>query len=94
MITKHIVSPMVFVLLAAVALLAGCAQMQAGQGDQPVQLAARNCKVVPADFVGKPKKNPTAAERAEAELKMSRFAFERGGNRIDGTLNEIARDCN
>ncbi len=52
MIPKHIVSPMVSVLLAAVALLAGCAQMQAGHGDQTVQLAARNCKAVPADFVG------------------------------------------
>ena len=38
-----------------------------------------DCKIVPGQFVNVPKKNPTPVEQAEAELKMQRFAYSRGG---------------
>lgn len=60
----------------------------------PQQIASRDCKVVPADFVGKPKKNPTRAEQAEAELKLSRFAASSGGYGIGNSLvSDINREC-
>jgi len=75
-------------LLAVAALAAGCASTP------PDQLAARECKIAVADFVGKPAKNVTAAEQAEAEMRMSRLAMNRGGY-ASGTnvIADITRDC-
>ena len=68
--------------------VAGCASTPSGQ------VAARECKIVAADFVNKPTKNPTPAEQAEAEMQMSRLAASRGGYRAGTNLiSDAARDC-
>jgi hypothetical protein len=75
-------------LAAAALLLGGCAT------SAPEQYASRDCKVVPADFVNQPKKNPTPAEQAEAQLKMQRFAYSRGGYGIGTNMPiEAVKDC-
>ena len=82
-------------VVSAVTLLgAGCASMDGSA--PPQQLASRECKAVPADFVNRPTKNPTRAERAGAEMKLSRLAIERGNyNGIgNSTLSDLARECN
>ena len=81
--------PFSFALAAAVAVLAGCAATTG-----PDQLAARECKVAAADFANKPKKDPTAAEKAEAELKVSRLAWQRGGYANgNNVFADAMRDC-
>ena len=91
MLTNRIV---ILTIVSAVVSLSGCASMDASS--QPQQLASRDCKAVPADFVNRPTKSPTRAERAEAEMKLSRLAVERGGYRGIGhsTLSDLARECN
>lgn len=75
-------------LAAAALLLGGCAT------SAPEQYASRDCKIVPADFVNQPKKNPTPAEQAEAQLKMQRFAYSRGGYGIGTNMPiEAVKDC-
>ena len=90
MFTSRMVAPAMLSLFTIFG--AGCASMQASQ---PEQLAARNCKAVPADFVNRPTKNPTPAESAEAQLKLSRLAAQRGGYANPGAtlLPDLARDC-
>jgi hypothetical protein len=56
--------------------------------------ASTDCKIVPGQFVNVPKKNPTAAEQAEAELKMARFAYSRPGyGRLTDMPSEAVRNC-
>ena len=75
------------ILAAAAIVLAGCASA-------PEQYASRECKIVPADFVNQPKKNPTPAEQAEAQLKMQRFAYSRGGSGLGNNMPmDAVRDC-
>jgi hypothetical protein len=75
-------------ILVPVLAVAACASTP------PEQLASKECKVVPADFVGVPKKDPTPAERAEAELKMQRFAYSRPGyNPGTDMPAQAVRDC-
>ena len=63
------------VLLGPALLVAACAS-----NATTAQYAGNtDCKIVPGQFVNVPKKNPTPAEQAEAELKMQRFAYSRGG---------------
>ena len=60
----------------------------------PEQYASKECKVVPGQFVNVPKKDPTPAERAEAQLKMQRFAYARGGYGTGTNMPlEAVRDC-
>ena len=75
--------------LAASALLLGaCAT------STPELYASRDCKIVPADFVNQPKKNPTAAEQAEAQLKMQRLAYARGGYTPGSNMMaDAVKDC-
>lgn len=73
-------------ILVPAFLFAGCASAP------PELLAARECKITPADFVGKPKTNATAAERAEAELRVSRLG--RGHGIGQNLMGDAARDCN
>ncbi len=75
-------------ILAPVLLAAGCASAP------PEQLAARDCKIKVADFPGKPSKSVTPAERAEAELRVSRLASQRGGYAATNNLAaDITREC-
>ena len=75
-------------MLAAVFVVAGCASAP------PEQLASRECKVVVADFPGKPSKNVTRAEQAEAEMRVNRLAYARGNYGIGTNLvADIAREC-
>ena len=74
-------------ILVPAFLIAGCASAP------PELLAARECKIAPADFVGKPKKNATAAERAEAEMKVSRLGYGRGYGIGQNLMSDAARDC-
>jgi len=75
-------------VIATVLVLAGCASAP------PELLAARECKVAVADFAGKPSKNVTRAEQAEAEMRVSRLALARGGYAARPNLAaEISRDC-
>lgn len=75
------------VLIASALFVAGCAS-------GPEQYASRECKVVPADFIDHPTKNPTAAEQAEAKLKMQRFAYSRGGYGTGTNMPlDAVRDC-
>ena len=89
--TNHI---FILTVVSALVALSGCASMDASS--QPQQLASRDCKAVPADFVNRPTKNPTRAELAAAEMKLSRLAIERGGYTGIGnsTLSDLARECN
>ena len=75
--------------LAASALLLGaCAT------STPELYASRDCKIVPADFVNQPKKNPTSAEQAEAQLRMQRYAYSRGGYGVGTNMPvDAVRDC-
>lgn len=84
----------ILTIVSAVVSLSGCASMDASS--QPQQLAARDCKAVPADFVNRPTRNPTRVEQAAAEMKLSRLAIERGGyNGIgNSTLSDLSRACN
>jgi hypothetical protein len=76
-------------LLAPALLLAACASSPETQ-----HLASTNCKVVPGQFVNVPKKNPTPAEQAEAQLKLQRFAYSRGGYGVGTNMPaEAVRDC-
>jgi len=81
---------LIAVMTCAPALLvAGCASTP------PEQLASRECKVVVADFAGKPSKNTTPIEQAAAEMRMSRLANERGGYwNGPNVFADLARDCN
>jgi len=75
-------------LAAAALILGGCAT------SAPEQYASRECKIVPADFVDHPKKNPTRTEQAEAQLKMQRFAYSRGGYGLGNNMPmDAVRDC-
>jgi len=78
------------ILVTAAALaVAGCAS-----APEQYASASRECKIVPADFVDHPKKNPTPAERAEAQLKMQRFAYSRGGYTLGNSMPvDAVRDC-
>lgn len=74
-------------LLSPVALLAACAST-------PDQVASRDCKVVVADFPGRPAKNVSSAEQALAQMRVSRLAAERGGYASGPNLAaDAARDC-
>ena len=76
-------------LLVPAFFLAACASSPETQ-----QLASRECKVVPGQFVNVPKKNPTPAEQAEAQLKLQRFAYARGGYGTGTNMPaEAVRDC-
>ncbi len=76
-------------LLVPALFLAACASSPETQ-----QLASTNCKIVPGQFVNVPKKNPTAAEQAEAQLKMQRFAYSRGGIGVGTNMAQDAvKDC-
>jgi hypothetical protein len=81
-------SPLRTLVLIPIVALAACASA-------PEQYAANTeCKVVPADFVNVPKKNPTPADRAEAELRMQRFAYSRPGYIVGNDLpSQAVRDC-
>jgi hypothetical protein len=58
------------------------------------QAAARECKVAVADFPGKPKQDVTAAEKADARMKISRLAWERGGYASgNNVFADVMRDC-
>jgi hypothetical protein len=60
----------------------------------PDQYASKECKIVPATFVNVPKKDPTAAERAEAQLKMQRFAYGRANYNLGNDMPaQAVRDC-
>ena len=75
--------------LAASALLLGACATSA-----PELYASRDCKIVPADFVNHPKKNPTPAEQADAQLRMQRFAYARGGYSVGSNMPaDAVRDC-
>jgi hypothetical protein len=68
--------------------IAGCASTP----DQ--YAAAKECKIVPATFVNVPKKDPTPAERAEAQLKFQRFAYmRRDFNNGTDMPAQAVRDC-
>ena len=74
-------------LLISALSIAGCASA-------PNQYASKECKVVPATFANVPTKNPTPAERAEAELKMQRFAYTRPGYNTGNDMPaQVVRDC-
>ena len=72
--------------LAAV-LAAGCASTT------PEKYAARECKIVVADFPNKPAKNVSRAEQAEAEMKISRLAYARGYGVGNNLVADIVREC-
>lgn len=75
-------------ILVPALLMAGCASTPS----EPV--AARECKVVVADFPNKPSKNVIRAQQAEAEMQVTRLAYARGGYGIGNNLvADIARDC-
>ena len=75
-------------IFAPVLLVAGCASAP------PEQLAAKECKVVVADFAGKPAKNVSPTEQAAAEMRMSRLAYARGGYGTGTNLfADVAREC-
>ena len=59
----------------------------------PEQYASKECKVVPATFVNVPKKDPSPAERAEAQLKMQRFAYMRQNYNLNDMPVQAVRDC-
>ena len=60
----------------------------------PEQYASKECKIVPATFVNVPKKDPSAAERAEAQLKMQRFAYSRQSYNLGNDMPaQAVRDC-
>jgi len=70
-------------------ILAGCAAAPAEQS-----AASTDCKVAVATFAGKPIKDATPAEQAEAQLKFSRLASARGGYRPGSDmLNDVNRGC-
>jgi hypothetical protein len=76
------------VILAPVLFVAGCASTPSEQ------LATRECKIVVADFAGKPSKNVTLAEQAAAEMRMSRLAYQHGGYGTGTNLfADVTRDC-
>ena len=77
-------------LLAPALLVAACASTS-----PTAQYAgSTDCKIVPGQFVNVPKKNPTPAEQAEAELKMQRFAYSRGAyGRGTDMPAEAVRNC-
>jgi hypothetical protein len=78
----------IFLLLPAALIVTACAS------SAPEQYASRECKIVPGQFVNVPKKDPTPAERAEAVLKMQRFAYSRGGYGTGINMAaEAVRDC-
>jgi hypothetical protein len=78
-----------FALLVPTLFLAACAS-----SPPPQQLAKTECKVVPGTFVNVPKKDPTPAEQAEAQLKLQRFAYARGGYGVGTNMPaEAVRDC-
>jgi hypothetical protein len=78
----------IFLLIPAALIVAACASTG------PDQYASRECKVVPGKFVNVPKKDPTPAERAEALLKMQRFAYSRGGYGTGTNMPaDAVRDC-
>ena len=80
-------SPKRILFLAPAVFIAACASA-------PDQYAAKECKIVPGQFVNVPKKDPTSAERAEAQLKMQRFAYARGGYGTGTNMPaEAVRDC-
>lgn len=75
--------------LAPALLLAACASTTPDE-----QYAAKECKIVPGQFVNVPKQNPTDAERAEAQLRMQRFAYSRGGYGTGTNMPaDAVRDC-
>jgi hypothetical protein len=75
-------------LAVAALILGGCAT------SAPEQYASRECKIVPADFVDHPKKSPTPVEQAEAQLRMQRYAYSRGGYAIGNNMPmDAVRDC-
>lgn len=77
-------------LLAPALAVAACAST----APTPQYARSTECKIVPGQFVNVPKKNPTAAEQAEAELKMQRFAFSRGSyGRGNDMPSEAVREC-
>jgi hypothetical protein len=60
----------------------------------PEQYASRECKIVPATFINTPTKDPTPAERAEAQLRMQRFAYSRGSYNLGNDMpSQALRDC-
>lgn len=76
------------VVFAPVLLVAGCASTPS----EPV--AARECKVVVANFAGKPAKNVSPTEQAAAEMRISRLAVARGGYASGPNLfADSAREC-
>ena len=63
----------------------------------PQQLASKDCKVGVAVFAGKPKANVSAAEQAEAELRVNRLSFAHGGGGYgprNNVLSDVSRECN
>ena len=84
--------PTVTLVALAAMVATGCASMR---DSQPTQYASRDCKAVPADFPNRPKKQPTAAEQAEARLALGRLAAERGGYSGIGNnlVSDLNRDC-
>ena len=74
-------------ILGPVFFVAGCASTP------PEQLAARECKITVAEFAGKPAKNVTPAEQAEAEMRMNRLAYARGYGIGNNLAADITRDC-
>ena len=77
-------------LLVPALFVAACASTTPA----PQYASSADCKVVPGRFVNVPKKNPTPAEQAEAELKMQRFAYSRGiYSRGTDMPAEAVRNC-
>lgn len=75
-------------LLASAFVAIGCASTPSEK------YAAAQCKIVVADFPNKPSKNVSRAEQAEAEMRMSRLAYARGGYGIGNNLfADVTRDC-
>ena len=78
-------------LFASALFVAGCAST----APTPQYAAGTDCKIVPGQFVNVPKKNPSPAEQAEAELKMQRFAYSRANfGRGTDMPAEAVRNCN
>ena len=77
-------------LLAPALFVAACASTS----PTAQYAASTDCKIVPGQFVNVPKKNPTPAEQAEAQLKMQRFAYSRGDyGRGTDMPAEAVRNC-
>ncbi|MEO8134716.1 MAG: hypothetical protein ABI831_12145 [Betaproteobacteria bacterium] len=80
-------SPTRLVFLIPILFLTACASA-------PDQLASRECKVVVADFAGKPSKDVNRAEQAAAEMRVARLAYSRGGYTSGNNLvADVVRDC-